>query len=93
MNNLGEKRTIDKPAIEKAVRDILIAIGEDPDREGLVGTPDRVARMYEEIFSGLHQDPREHLKVLFQNDYYIMLVLNYILFNLIRIKKEEKNNG
>ena len=68
MNNLGEKRTIDKPAIEKAVRDILIAIGEDPDREGLVGTPDRVARMYEEIFSGLHQDPREHLKVLFQNE-------------------------
>ena len=68
MNNLVEKRTIDKPAIEKAVRDILIAIGEDPDREGLVGTPDRVARMYEEIFSGLHQDPREHLKVLFQNE-------------------------
>ena len=68
MSNIGEKRTVDKVAIEKAVREILIAIGEDPDREGLVGTPDRVARMYEEIFSGLHQDPREHLKVLFQNE-------------------------
>lgn len=68
MSNLEQKRKVDKPAIEKAVRDILIAIGEDPDREGLIGTPDRVARMYEDIFSGLHQDPREHLKVLFQNE-------------------------
>ena len=67
MSNFG-KKTIDKVAIEKAVREILIAIGEDPDREGLKGTPDRVARMYEEIFSGLHQDPREHLKVLFKNE-------------------------
>ena len=65
---MGEKRIVDKPAIEKAVRGILIAIGENPDREGLIGTPDRVARMYEEIFSGLHEDPREHLKVLFKNE-------------------------
>ena len=78
MNNLGEKRTIDKPAIEKAVRDILIAIGEDPDREGLVGTPDRVARMYEEIFSGLHQDPREHLKVLFADEKHEEIYINEI---------------
>ena len=68
MSNLEQKRKVDKPAIEKAVRDILIAIGEDPNREGLIDTPDRVARMYEDIFSGLHQDPREHLKVLFQNE-------------------------
>ena len=52
---------VDQAKIRKAVRDILEAIGEDPDREGLVGTPDRVARMYDEIFCGLHQDPREHL--------------------------------
>ena len=68
MDNSQERRTVDKQAIEKAVREILIAIGEDPDREGLVGTPDRVARMYEEIFSGLHEDPRKHLKVLFKNE-------------------------
>ncbi|MEG0857521.1 MAG: GTP cyclohydrolase I FolE [Terrisporobacter sp.] len=68
MSNLGDKIIVDKPAIEKAVRDILVAIGEDPEREGLVGTPDRVARMYEEIFSGLNKDPRDHLKVLFQNE-------------------------
>ena len=59
---------VDQAKIRKAVRDILEASGEDPDREGLVGTPDRVARMYEEIFCGLHQDPREHLKVLFADE-------------------------
>ena len=55
---LNEKRTdfMDKQRIEAAVREILIAIGEDPDREGLVETPSRVARMYEEIFGGLEAD-------------------------------------
>lgn len=47
---------VDKDKIKRAVRDILEAIGEDPDREGLLDTPDRVARMYEEIYSGIHQD-------------------------------------
>ena len=51
------------PKIEQAVRDILEAIGEDPDREGLVETPARVARMYAEIFAGLEEDPRTHLKI------------------------------
>lgn len=54
---------MDKPRIEAAVREILIAIGEDPDREGLVETPNRVARMYEEIFAGLSEDPEKHLKL------------------------------
>ena len=54
---------MDKPRIEAAVREILIAIGEDPDREGLVETPARVARMYEEIFAGLEDDPTRHLKL------------------------------
>ncbi len=54
---------MDKKRIEAAVREILIAIGEDPDREGLVETPSRVARMYEEIFSGIEDDPSRHLKV------------------------------
>lgn len=54
---------MDKEKIEKAVRDILEAIGEDPDREGLRETPNRVARMYEEVFSGLSEDAHDHLKL------------------------------
>ncbi len=53
---------MDIKRIENAVREILIAIGEDPDREGLVETPNRVARMYGEVFSGLAEDPKKHLK-------------------------------
>jgi GTP cyclohydrolase I len=56
---------VDGPRIERAVREILLAVGEDPDREGLRETPARVARMYAELFSGLHQDPRVHLKKSF----------------------------
>ena len=55
---------MDRERIERAVREILIAVGEDPDREGLVETPNRVARMYEEIFSGLHDDPKRHIKII-----------------------------
>lgn len=66
---------MDRERIEKAVREILFAIGEDPDREGLVGTPDRIARMYEEIFSGLTEDPGKHLEVHFQEDEHEELVL------------------
>ena len=54
---------MDKAKIEKAVRDILEAIGEDPDREGLKETPKRVANMYEEVFSGLSEDAHIHLKL------------------------------
>lgn len=54
---------MDRVKIEKAVRDILEAIGEDPEREGLRETPQRVARMYEEVFSGLEEDPHVHLKL------------------------------
>ncbi len=54
---------MDKEKIERAVRDILEAIGEDPDRPGLVETPARVARMYEEVFSGLNEDAHAHLKL------------------------------
>ena len=53
--------TVDHARIERAVREILAAVGEDPDREGLQETPARVARMYAEMFSGLRQDPRVHL--------------------------------
>lgn len=66
---------MDNKRIEDAVREMLIAIGEDPDREGLKGTPDRIARMYEEIFGGLSEDPGKHLDVIFQEDTHEELVL------------------
>jgi GTP cyclohydrolase I len=66
---------MDNERIEKAVREILIAVGEDPDREGLADTPKRIARMYEEIFSGLHEDPEKHLEIYFQEEKYEELVL------------------
>ena len=56
---------VDHERIRRAVREILAAVGEDPDREGLLETPDRVARMYAEIFSGLHTDPAAHLQKTF----------------------------
>ncbi len=66
---------IDKEKIKKAVIDILEAIGENPNREGLIGTPDRVARMYEEIYSGNFNDPKEHLKVKFEDENHEEMVL------------------
>lgn len=70
-----ERDKVDKERIEKAVREILYAIGEDPDREGLIDTPKRMARMYEEIFSGLKEDPNKYLEVYFQDEHYEELVL------------------
>lgn len=60
-----DNKKVDTAAIAAAFRTILQALGEDPEREGLLGTPDRVARMYAEIFSGLRTDPREMLDVSF----------------------------
>ncbi|MDW3220668.1 MAG: GTP cyclohydrolase I FolE [Acidimicrobiales bacterium] len=57
---------VDQPRIAAAVREILEAIGEDPTRDGLLDTPDRVARMYAEVCAGLHQDPAEHLMKTFE---------------------------
>lgn len=56
---------VDLPRIEHAVREILAAVGEDPNREGLRETPRRVAKMYAEMFSGLHKNPRTHLQKFF----------------------------
>jgi GTP cyclohydrolase I len=70
--------SVDKGRIEKAVREILEAIGEDPDRDGLVRTPARMADMYEEIFSGLHNDPSEHLTVTFEADHDEMVMVRDI---------------
>ena len=72
---------IDLPRIERAVREILLAIGEDPERDGLRTTPQRVARMYAELFSGLHDDPQRHLKTAFDEGHHEMVVLRNIPFN------------
>jgi len=71
---------IDLDRIRHAVREILVAVGEDPDREGLLETPDRVARMYAEVFQGLHQDPRIHLQKLFTQKYDEMVLIKDIRF-------------
>ncbi len=60
-----KNNTIDKETIKKAVKDILVAIGEDPDREGLLQTPDRVARMLEELTQGYNDDAKTHLSKVF----------------------------
>ncbi len=59
------KHEIDRPRIERAVREILIAIGEDPERDGVLGTPERVADAYAYLFAGLGEDPTRHLEVGF----------------------------
>ncbi|MBQ3150263.1 MAG: GTP cyclohydrolase I FolE [Clostridia bacterium] len=69
---------MDLKRIEAAVREILIAIGEDPDREGLVETPARVARMYEEIFSGLEDNPERHLKIFNEENNHEMVIVRDI---------------
>jgi len=69
---------VDRERIEKAVREILIAIGEDPDRDGLVRTPTRVAAMYADIFGGLHDDPDRHLSVTFEADHDEMVMVKDI---------------
>jgi len=68
----------DNERIERAVREILLAIGEDPDRDGLVETPARVARMYEEIFGGMRQNPAEFLKTTFEADHDEMVLVRDI---------------
>jgi GTP cyclohydrolase I len=72
---------IDQARIRKAVREILIAVGENPDREGLLETPDRVARMYAEVFAGLHHDPSIHLRKTFTQKYDDMVVVKDIEFS------------
>ncbi len=69
---------VDHERARAAVRDLLIAVGEDPDREGLVDTPERVARAYEEIFAGLHQDPSEVLTKTFNEDQRELVLLRDI---------------
>ena len=71
---------VDLKRIAAAVREILLAVGEDPDREGLSETPDRVARMYEEMFSGLRKDPAVVLQKTFTEKYDEMVLVKNIGF-------------
>lgn len=74
---------VDQDRIRSAVREILIAVGEDPDREGLLETPDRVARMYAEVFAGLRADAREHLGKTFTQKYDEMVLQRDITFSSV----------
>jgi GTP cyclohydrolase IA len=74
---------VDLARLAAAVREILVAIGEDPDRDGLRATPERVARMYAEIFSGLQEQPGEHLMATFAADHdELVLVKDIDLFSV-----------
>tara|TARA_Y100000588_G_scaffold310512_1_gene336101 strand:- start:487 stop:1074 length:588 start_codon:yes stop_codon:yes gene_type:complete len=75
---VSEEFTVDLDRISAAVREILEAIGEDPDRDGLRETPDRVARMYAEVCSGLHEEPAEHLIKTFDVDHDEMVMVRDI---------------
>src|SRR5678816_1109111 len=72
--------SVDLSRIERAVREILAAVGDDPDREGLQETPARVARMYAEMFSGLKQDARIHTQKFFTEDYDEVVLVRDIAF-------------
>ncbi len=74
-------KSVDEDRIAAAVREVLLAVGEDPDRDGLRGTPRRVARMYGELFSGLQEDPGRHFRAVFEQQYDEMVVVRDIPFH------------
>jgi len=74
------KTSVDSKRIEKAVTEILLAVGEDAEREGLKGTPGRVARMYAELLGGMHEDPKQHLRSVFTENYDEIVLLRDIPF-------------
>jgi GTP cyclohydrolase IA len=72
--------SVDTARIERAITELLTALGEDPDRDGLVKTPKRVARMYQELFAGFGQDPADHLEVTFAAEHDEMVMVRDIPF-------------
>ena len=74
------KTSVDTKRIEKAVREILLAVGEDIEREGLKKTPERVARMYAELLAGMQKDPEKHLRSVFTENYEEIVLLREIPF-------------
>jgi GTP cyclohydrolase I len=75
---LHEHRGVDRPRLERAIREVLVAIGEDPERDGLQRTPARVADMYAELFAGLHDDPAKHLTITFEANHDEMVMVRDI---------------
>lgn len=75
MRETEATEVIDRGRIEKAVREIIEALGEDPLREGLVETPERVARFYAEVFQGIHQDPGDMVDAFFGDEHYEEIVM------------------
>ncbi|MGI8757221.1 MAG: GTP cyclohydrolase I FolE [Acidimicrobiales bacterium] len=69
---------MDQPRVAAAVREILVAIGENPDRDGLLATPERVARLYAEVCGGLHEDPTRHVQTTFEADHDEMVMVRDI---------------
>ena len=80
MDSERPSKGVDFSRIERAVREILLALGEDPDREGLAKTPHRVAKMYAELFGGLDENPAGHLGNVFTEEYDEIVILRDIPF-------------
>jgi GTP cyclohydrolase I len=78
--HVNDRKTFDAERVRQAVREILLALGEDPEREGLRKTPDRVARMYEELLGGRFADPHAHLASVFEEKYDEIVLLRDIPF-------------
>ncbi len=74
------KQSVDGKRIEKAIREILLAVGEDIEREGINKTPERVAKMYAELLGGMHEDPEKHLRSVFVENYDEIVLLRNIPF-------------
>ena len=74
------KTKVDTERIEKAVKEILLAVGEDVERDGLKGTPERVARMYSELLAGMYEDPKKHIRNVFTENYDEVVLLRDIPF-------------
>ncbi len=75
-----KRKTVDTERIRKAAKEILLALGEDIEREGLKKTPERVARMYAELLGGMHEDPKKHLRSVFTENYDEIVLLRNIPF-------------
>ena len=77
-----KNKTIDTERIRKAVKEILLAVGEDTEREGLKKTPERVARMYAELLGGMHEDPKKHLSIFSENYDEIVLLRDVPFYSI-----------
>jgi GTP cyclohydrolase I len=78
---LSEHQPVDTARAERAIRELLLAVGEDPDRDGLIETPARVARAYTELLAGYRQDPGDHLERQFEVNHDEMVIVKDIPFS------------